>query len=135
MRKASLAVLVTLAFLAVAFMGTTSLAQKTKSGDVPDTFKISDPLFQKKTKAEVEFTHLKHTTDHKVKCEECHHAIQGGKNTWKEGDKVAKCASCHTFEKGKKDNMLGLQDAFHANCRDCHKKEKKGPQKCNECHK
>ncbi|MBI5419457.1 MAG: cytochrome C, partial [Deltaproteobacteria bacterium] len=27
-----------------------------------------------------------------------------------------------------------LKEAFHTQCKNCHKKEAKGPQKCDECH-
>jgi uncharacterized paraquat-inducible protein A len=106
-----------------------------------DTIKIdNDKSFfkdGKRTKPAVEFTHLKHEKDHKIACAECHHDYKGGKNVWKQGDKVAKCSSCHkAAEEGKK---LTLQIAYHKNCQDCHKKlktegKKTIPTLCAQCH-
>ena len=106
-----------------------------------DTFKIDNDksLFKdgKRTKAAVEFTHKKHEKDHKISCIECHHVIKGGKNVWKEGDKVQKCGECHkAADQGK---TLSLQNAFHKNCKDCHVKlktegKKTGPTLCAKCH-
>ena len=74
------------------------------------------------------------SVDHKLACTECHHIYKDGKNVFKDGDKVQKCAECHTSPKKNDGKMLSLYNAFHKNCRDCHKEAKKGPQKCNECH-
>ncbi|MCB2194024.1 MAG: cytochrome c family protein [Deltaproteobacteria bacterium] len=134
MKKCSIAVLVALAFAVVAMLGTVAIAQDTKSGKVPDSFKIQDKLFKKHKKSAVEFTHKKHSVDHKLACTECHHVYKDGKNVFKDGDKVQKCAECHTSPKKDQGKMLSLYKAFHTNCRDCHKAAKKGPRKCNECH-
>jgi hypothetical protein len=123
-----------MAFALAALLGTMAIAQDTKSGKVSDVIKIYEPLFGKHTKVAVEFTHKKHSVDHKVKCTECHHDYKNGKNVWKEGDKVAKCASCHKDPKKNDGKVLSLRNAFHKNCQSCHKEAKKGPTKCNECH-
>ena len=68
-----------------------------------------------------------------------------GKNVWKEGDHVDKCSKCHPIvwkkgKKKKKGEAMKLQNAYHKNCKNCHKalakKEKPtGPfKKCNGCH-
>ncbi len=49
-----------------------------------------------------------------------------------------KCTTCHAEEAGGPIdgfNKTVAKDKAHAKCHDCHKKEKKGPQKCAECHK
>jgi len=76
-----------------------------------------------KTKAPVAFDHKAHGA--KVKeCKVCHHKDAAGKE---EG-----CGKCHKAKaEGKK---VDLKEAFHKQCKDCHKKEKKGPMKCDECH-
>jgi hypothetical protein len=71
------------------------------------------------------FAHKKHADA--IKCQECHH-------TWKEGEKVKKCGECHT-----KDSKLTAKNAFHKNCRGCHRTLKKagktaGPTACTKCH-
>jgi hypothetical protein len=70
----------------------------------------------------VTFNHTKHGKD----CAACHHADKAGAEQ--------KCAKCHGDKtEGKK---LSAKEAFHAQCKECHKKENKGPFKlCNDCHK
>jgi len=140
MKKTTVAVAIAVAFALMALWGSVCLAQKTPSGEVPDTFKISEKLFTKKKKPPVEFTHKAHSVDMKIKCEECHHVYKDGKNVWKEGDPVKKCSECHNFVKGRKGKMPNLMNAFHKDCRGCHKAEKKkgnkkAPTKCKQCHK
>jgi hypothetical protein len=108
---------------------------------VPDEVTIENTGYKKDKKRPVKLGHKKHSTDKKygpVKCVDCHHEYTDGKNVWKEGDPVKKCAECHDPKKNtKKDGakVMKLQNAYHRNCKNCHKKEKKGPfKKCNECH-
>jgi len=134
MKKGFIAIAIMVAFAAVVMMGAGAIAQTTKSGTVKDVLEIKDSLFTKNTKGAVTFGHKHHSVDLKIKCTECHHVMKDGKNVWKEGDKVAMCASCHKSAKKNEGKMLSLYNAFHKNCKDCHKKMKKGPTKCNECH-
>jgi hypothetical protein len=68
----------------------------------------------------VAFNHAKHGKD----CAACHHKDKAGAEQ--------KCSKCHGDKtEGKK---LSLKESFHAQCKDCHKKVKKGPVKCDECH-
>lgn len=81
-----------------------------------------------KSKAPVTFDHKAHA-DRLKKCNTCHHkSDEAGKD-------AAKCfsADCHGAKTdGKK---LELKEAFHKTCKGCHQKEKKGPTKCDDCHK
>ena len=52
-------------------------------------------------------------------CVTCHHT----------GDYV-QCKSCHGVDQ----NTLKAKNAYHKQCKNCHKKMKKGPTKCKECH-
>lgn len=55
-----------------------------------------------------------------------------------ETHKALKCTQCHADEKGGDIAGIGKdvnKDAAHKVCQECHKAEKKGPQKCAECHK
>ncbi len=76
-----------------------------------------------KTKGPVAYNHKAHAE--KVKdCKTCHHKDAAGKEQG--------CGTCHGAKtEGKK---LSGKEAFHQQCKDCHKKEGKGPQKCDECH-
>jgi Ni/Co efflux regulator RcnB len=127
-----------------------AMAQTTKSGEVQDNLVIQAKVkpSEKLTKPGVGYSHKKHSEEYtnekgaKIGCAECHHVYQDGKNTWKEGDKVQKCAECHEMKPAKtgKGLPLKLQTAMHTNCQDCHKalekaKKKTGPTKtCNDCH-
>ena len=74
-----------------------------------------------KAKGAVTFDHAKHT---KV-CATCHHKDAAGKEQM--------CSKCHGAKtEGKK---VSLKEAFHTQCKGCHQKEKKGPVKCDGCHK
>jgi hypothetical protein len=106
--------------------------------DVPDVIVIENKVYTADKKGPVTFHHAKHNKEYKVSCTECHHLYKDGKNMWKEGDHVEKCVVCHdpAEDKGK---TIKLQNAFHQNCKDCHKevnKEgKKAPYtKCAGCH-
>ncbi len=52
--------------------------------------------------------------------------------------KDLKCTQCHADEKGGDIKGIGKdvnKDAAHKVCQECHKTQKKGPQKCADCHK
>jgi hypothetical protein len=136
MRKRTLnVVLVALAGLMFLAVGALTAA------DVPDQVSIENKGYKEDKKGPVNLTHKKHVTVYKVACTECHHEFKDGKNIWKEGMPVKKCSACHDFE-AKKGNADKLQNAYHKNCKDCHKalveagKSQNAPfKKCTECHK
>ena len=108
--------------------------------DVPDVITIENKGYQKDKKGPVTFSHKKHHDEYKEACTECHHDYKDGKNTWKEGDPVKKCSECHDPEK-KNGKVMKLQNAYHRNCKNCHKEvvekdsSKKAPyKKCTKCH-
>jgi len=108
--------------------------------DVPDDVKIQNKGYKTDKKGHVNLSHKKHSTDYKVACTECHHVYKDGKNEWAEGQPVQKCVDCHD-PITKKENAQKLQNAYHKNCKDCHKKlakadpEKNLPfKKCTDCH-
>ena len=65
----------------------------------------------------VTFNHIDHQG--LTECTTCHHT----------GD-YAQCKSCH----GVDENAPKSKDAYHKQCKNCHKEMKKGPIKCKECH-
>lgn len=102
----------------------------------PTDITINNQVYKSKTKGTVMFHHLKHTSDYNAACTDCHHVFKDGKNVWKAGDAVQKCSECHNAEKAE-GKVANLQNAFHKNCKDCHKKSGKetAPStKCNGCH-
>ncbi len=110
----------------------------------PDVLQMNNAGFKKHKKSLATFSHAKHATDYKVGCGECHHDDQGKPLDLKDGDPVQGCGECHKdFGKlSKADKKMKKADkikkyyekAIHANCIGCHKKIKKGPKKCSECH-
>ena len=110
------------------------------AADAPENIEMKSPVFKKHKKAIVTLSHKKHAEDYKIACADCHHHYEGDKNVWKEGDKVQKCDECHVTPKKNKGKTLSMYNAFHKNCRDCHKDEKKknkktkAPTKCAQCH-
>ena len=110
------------------------------AADVPDEIMIENQGYKKDKKGPVKFHHKKHHADYKVACTDCHHHYEKGKNVWKEGDPVKKCSECHNPLK-KQGKVKKLQNAYHKNCKTCHKKlvkageSDKAPfKKCNQCH-
>ncbi len=65
----------------------------------------------------VTFDHAAHQK--RTECSTCHHT----------GDYV-KCKSCH----GVDSKAPKAKNAYHKNCKSCHKELKQGPTKCKECH-
>jgi len=109
------------------------------AADVPNEIMIQNEGYKKDKKGPVKFSHKKHHEEYKLACTDCHHHYEGGKNVWKEGDLVKKCSSCHNPKK-KEGKVMKLQNAYHRNCKNCHKAlgkagKKTGPfKKCNQCH-
>jgi hypothetical protein len=129
-------------FLAIAFMGSLMLMAGVyaTATDAPDDLKIQNEGYKTNKKGPVPLSHKKHSEDYKVACTECHHDYKDGKNVWQEGQPVLKCAECHD-PLAKKGTVDKLQNAFHKNCKNCHKALAKADpsikvpyKKCNECH-
>ena len=130
----------TLSLILVALVGIVFLAVGVLTAtDVPDVIMLENKGYKSDKKGPVKFMHKEHSQQYKIACTECHHEYKDGKNVWKEGDPVKKCSACHDPKK-KQGDAMKLQNAFHKNCKDCHKevdkKEgKKAPyRKCNDCH-
>ena len=133
--------------LTAAFVFSVTLLAFAAGPQAPDDITIKAALWPAPTKAPVKLSHKLHAVDYKVACTQCHHKYEGGKNVWKEGDAVDKCAKCHTEAtiQGEKklppdQQKLNLKLAYHNNCIPCHqklKKEKadtKAPVTCAQCH-
>ena len=116
MKKRSLAILSIVAML-VMMVGATGVFAQDKG---PASLTID---YDGKKKKVANFTHAEHQKH--MKCNECHHKAA-------EGATPKACHSCHHKKKG---DAPAIKKAYHDNCIGCHKKEKKGPKKCNDCHK
>ena len=126
--------------IAVAFLGAMLLATQPEEG--LEEVVISSELWGEKKYEDVTFAHNKHAVERNIACDHCHHVYEDGKNTWQKGQAVQKCAECHTSnitgkelrEASEEEKKLSLYNAFHDQCRGCHKEQEKGPVKCTECH-
>ena len=118
MKKSRIVIaLSTFALVAAVFAFGGFTAQAGTNDDCPKA-----PITMKNKKGAVTF---KHDTHKAQSCKTCHHKEKDGKIG------VA-CSECH---KAKKENDVPkAKDAFHGTCKSCHKKMKKGPTKCKECH-
>lgn len=100
----------------------------------PDNIVMKAPNGEKMTKAPVDFPHKAHV-DNGLDCMTCHH-----KATDKNAITGCSVEGCHTnTDKKAKKDPKGFYAAFHAkkseaSCLGCHKKLKKGPKGCKDCH-
>jgi hypothetical protein len=128
-------------FLGLTFVTVGALSVKaTSCADAPDDILIDNDVYKRDIKGPVKLSHTAHVEEYGAKCTDCHHVFENGKNVWKEGDPVQKCGECHDPLE-KKGNVDKLQNAYHNNCKDCHKEyAKENPdtnapyRKCNDCH-
>ncbi|HDR14606.1 MAG TPA: hypothetical protein ENN79_03795, partial [Desulfobacteraceae bacterium] len=90
------------------------------AAELPCEIVIEHDGYKRDLKPSVEFHHQQHSEDYGIACDECHHEYEDGKNVWKEGMEVKKCIACHDLNK-KQGNADKLNNAFHKNCRMCHK--------------
>ncbi len=113
----------------------------------PAVIIMNNPGFKKHTKPLVVFDHKKHYDQYKIACGECHHDAHGKPlMNLKPGEPVKTCGQCHSdfsifvspadrsLPREKKIEKY-YREALHAKCIGCHRKLKKGPTRCNECHK
>lgn len=97
----------------------------------PENTTIDDCVIKKSA---VEFPHAAHFE--LAECSSCHHTQQ--KLSAESAEKVKPCSECHN--EPKKAGTPSCAEAslkknhFHINCVDCHKEQKAGPTKCNDCH-
>jgi len=91
------------------------------AADAPEKIVIKEI---QKSKPAVAFAHKAHA-DKVGKCAECHHKDAAGKEQ--------KCSGCHKAKMEKEKESF--KEVMHAKCKGCHQKDKKGPTKCDDCHK
>lgn len=127
--------------------------------EVKDVITLNEPSYEHE-KGIIEFSHLKHSNEYAKKapdlykdgCGACHHDDKGKPLTsLKAGDSVQRCIECHKKPgerpKGKgapkldkKQRLEYHAEAYHYNCKDCHKdynkanNTKAAPTTCTKCH-
>jgi len=109
------------------------------SGNGPDDVLLKAIAGLTMKRAAVPFTHKKHYTDYKLKCEDCHHPVKAKGGTVP-ATRTCTSAGCHLADQcngqvvpAKNKACPFFEDAYHFNCIDCHRAQG-GPTKCAECH-
>lgn len=97
----------------------------------PDHITIDDCANKKSA---VEFPHAAHFD--LTECSTCHHTQE---NLTRDSEEKAKpCRECHIEPEEAGTPSCGesslKKNNFHITCVGCHKEEKAGPSKCNDCH-
>ena len=123
-----------------------------KKSSFIDVITMDNPAYSTHKKGIALFTHLKHSEEYKIGCEECHHDKNGAPlNDLKKNDSVENCIACHTqpgqAPRPKDKTKLSLEEkleyhaeAIHENCIKCHKEYNKenntkaAPSSCSKCH-
>ncbi|PID40527.1 MAG: acidic cytochrome c3 [Proteobacteria bacterium] len=94
---------------------------------------IDNSVFDNPQRTPSVFVHDEHNENAGVEdCAVCHHVYEDGQLVEDESSEDQSCSDCHSLEGG--DGQPTLMEAFHSNCKGCHKKEGKGPVLCGECH-
>lgn len=97
------------------------------AGDAP---KAKDVMVFESAKKMVTFNHAEHSEYAEGKCVTCHHKDEVGKETG------CSAEGCHPEKtSGPDDKSVTRKNAFHKQCKNCHKEQDKGPyKKCSDCH-
>ncbi len=137
------------ACLCFAFVNITTAEDQ---GNGPEKMILKTTQVKKFKKSLPDFPHRAHQEFVKNDCGKCHHGIDKDKKQtpYVKGMKIEKCEKCHfkgsgmPSKKDKKKKIVKLdtfKDAAHANCKTCHKiQKKKNPKlkkkwkKCLPCH-
>jgi len=109
------------------------------SGKGPDEILLQPIAGTAKKRPPTPFTHKAHYDTYSVACATCHHAVKALGNK-EPPQKTCGDAGCHTADQcnnqvvpAKNKACPFFEDAFHANCIECHRAQS-GPTKCAECH-
>jgi len=103
----------------------------------PDHFTIDDCANKKSA---VEFPHAKHfgagEGNLNLPCSTCHHKQED--LSLETADQAKPCSECHLKPEEAStpicSQMSPKKNPYHLTCMGCHKKEAKGPTKCDDCH-
>ena len=98
-----------------------------------DMTAIDNQVFENPKRPPAVFEHDQHNELAAIEeCNVCHHLYEDGKLIEDESSEDQRCADCHEMQDvGRKP---GLVEAFHTNCKSCHREKKKGPLMCGQCH-
>lgn len=99
-----------------------------------DMKQIEDKAFENPQRPPVVFNHDSHNQKAQLyDCSICHHVYKNGERVPRAMSVGQKCSDCHQV-KGNNENKIGLMNAYHKQCIECHQTKNKGPMACGECH-
>jgi hypothetical protein len=95
---------------------------------------VDNVAFDNPQRPSAVFKHDEHNKIAQIEaCHQCHHAYDDNGNLLEdESSEDRSCSDCHDLERS--GNKPGLMKAFHSNCKDCHRRHKKAPLMCGQCH-
>ena len=95
---------------------------------------VNADAFSKPRRPAAVFRHDAHNESAGIEaCQSCHHVYDdSGKPVEDESSEDQRCSECHGVKRS--GSKPALMNAFHANCKSCHKEKKKGPVICGHCH-
>jgi hypothetical protein len=99
-----------------------------------DMVLVDNDAFDNPRRPPAAFRHDAHNElAHIEECNACHHVYdEDGRPVADESSEDQRCSDCHELEASGK--QPALMQAFHANCKGCHKQQNKGPTICGQCH-
>ena len=99
-----------------------------------DMVLVENDAFENPQRPPAVFRHDEHNELAKIEaCNVCHHVYdENGRLVEDESSEDQRCSDCHEVEASGK--QPALMQAFHTNCKGCHKQQNKGPTICGQCH-
>jgi hypothetical protein len=94
---------------------------------------IDNQVFENPKRPPAVFMHDRHNEKAAIEeCNVCHHLYEDGRLIEDESSEDQRCADCHEMRDIVR--KPGLVEAFHTNCKSCHRQKEKGPLMCGQCH-
>jgi hypothetical protein len=95
---------------------------------------VNSDAFKNDQRPPAVFRHDEHNEAAEIEeCNECHHVYDDDGNLVEdESSEDQSCSDCHELKAVGR--TPALMKAFHTNCKECHKAQKKGPLMCGQCH-
>ena len=110
------------------------LAMMINAHSQDDMVFIENDAFKNPRRPPALFRHDEHNELAKIEeCNVCHHVYdESGRLVEDESSEDQRCSECHDLEASSE--QPALMQAFHTNCKGCHKAQNKGPTICGQCH-
>ncbi len=95
---------------------------------------VDNDAFETPRRPPAVFRHDEHNELAQIEeCNVCHHVYdETGQPVEDESSEDQRCSDCHDVEASSE--QPALMQAFHTNCKGCHKDRNDGPTMCGQCH-